>query len=122
MGWLWLLVAVVAILGLSLVRRTPERKGGWITNAYKSAAVIVEDETRVLQSQLRHASEATLEAMMSEGERTRQLLEQTEHSLASRWEEDRRIATIVALQVVRARLEKMKEERDTRNHPGSKAA
>jgi hypothetical protein len=121
MAWLWLLTVVGAGLALSLLRRTPDRKGGWINNAYKWAAAIVENETLVLQAQLRHASEATLEVMITECERTRQLLEQTEHSLASRWEQEKQLAKTIELQVARARLEMMKEERAVRKQPGSKA-
>jgi hypothetical protein len=114
MVWILLLVGIVAVLALSLLRRAPDRKGGRITHAYKSAAAVVAGETQELQSQLRHASDAALAAMMDEGERTCQLLEQTKHASAGRWEHEKDVEVIVALQVARARLELMKQERAAR--------
>jgi hypothetical protein len=114
MLWLLLLTGIGLLLFVSLLRRAPEVRGSEITSAYRTAAEIVEQDARSFRSRLSQVPDAELNAMIGEGRRIQAALEQRAQVLTARFKDDELTEAMVALQLLVARLDLMKQESITR--------
>jgi hypothetical protein len=99
----------------AMTKRTPEHRGDQIGSAYRDAQTLIDHEAESFRSRLRQTTDTELGSLMAKGRRLQAFLEQEERALVDRNEYELLRTSRVRLQLARARMEWMQQERTQRD-------